>query len=250
MAAAVDENFLVPMRLLDADDGGGGVHGGDGAGPGVIVPHVTTVHAAAAAGDDRAAKLASFTGQIITLNIGGTRFSTSLATLTAGRAAGSFMADCFTAHVSTLPRQPDGSVFIDRDAESFAQILLWLRTGTTHDDPIKRATLMAESKYWELAGFQANAFLPAPLALNVKLTFAEFKDMHDRSMGPHAPRLKNFSRVLFTCMPILGFDFTGYVFDHCAFVDVDLAGSQFNKATFKVCTHTYIHDAICTSLTH
>ena len=54
-------------------------------------------------------------------------------------------------------------------------------------------------------------------------------------MPPLNLRAKSFTRVLFTAIPLLDFDFTGFVFDHCAFVDLDLAGSCLKSVTFKVC---------------
>ena len=54
-------------------------------------------------------------------------------------------------------------------------------------------------------------------------------------MPPLTLRSRSFTRVLFTAIPLLDFDFTGFVFDHCAFVDLDLAGSCLKNVVFKVC---------------
>ncbi|XP_062303699.1 BTB/POZ domain-containing protein KCTD3 isoform X3 [Osmerus eperlanus] len=69
--------------------------------------------------------LASGMGEIIQLNVGGTRFSTSRQTLM--WIPDSFFSSLLSGRISTL-RDGTGAIFIDRDPSAFAPILNFLRT--------------------------------------------------------------------------------------------------------------------------
>ena len=62
--------------------------------------------------------------KVITLNVGGTRYTTTLSTLT--KYPDSMLGAMFSGR-HNLPQQEDGSYFIDRDGEVFKYILMYLR---------------------------------------------------------------------------------------------------------------------------
>ena len=62
--------------------------------------------------------------KVITLNVGGTRYTTTLSTLT--KYPDSMLGAMFSGR-HDLPQQEDGSYFIDRDGEVFKYILMYLR---------------------------------------------------------------------------------------------------------------------------
>ena len=65
--------------------------------------------------------------KVITLNVGGTRYTTTLSTLT--KYPDSMLGVMFSGR-HDLPQQEDGSYFIDRDGEVFKYILMYLRDST------------------------------------------------------------------------------------------------------------------------
>uniref|UniRef100_A0A3Q3R2Q4 BTB domain-containing protein n=1 Tax=Monopterus albus TaxID=43700 RepID=A0A3Q3R2Q4_MONAL len=68
-------------------------------------------------------------GEIIHLNVGGKRFSTSRQTLT--WVPDSFFSSLLSGRISTL-KDETGAIFIDRDPSLFASILNFLRTKELH----------------------------------------------------------------------------------------------------------------------
>ena len=72
-------------------------------------------------------------GKIVTLNVGGSRYTTTLSTLT--KYPDSMLGTMFSGR-HALVQQEDGSYFIDRDGESFRYILMYLR-----DDRLARAII-------------------------------------------------------------------------------------------------------------
>lgn len=95
------------------------------------------------------------TSSILTLNVGGVRFTTTRATLT-GPQAGS-LAAWFDADPDLMPtlRDPsDGTYFIDRSPKHFEKILNFLRDGNV---PIpssteERAELRIEANFFNIVG--------------------------------------------------------------------------------------------------
>ena len=91
---------------------------------------------------------------IITLNVGGRRFTTSRSTLT-GPNAGS-LAAWFDADPELAPslRDKDGSYFIDRSPKHFDKILNFLRDGHVPLPTLReeRAELRSEANFFNLLG--------------------------------------------------------------------------------------------------
>ena len=121
--------------------------------PFTVVKNTATINNKAsniARDDDDDEIYASFASQALTINVGGQLISTSVRTLTTGRAAGSKLCKCFS-NLDALPRQADGSVFIDRNPDAFGQILLWLISGTVREDPTLHDAMLMEAKYWRVS---------------------------------------------------------------------------------------------------
>ncbi|KAF3693401.1 SH3KBP1-binding protein 1 SETA-binding protein 1 [Channa argus] len=84
-------------------------------------------------------------GEIIHLNVGGKRFSTSRQTLT--WVPDSFFSSLLSGRISTL-KDETGAIFIDRDPSLFAPILNFLRTKELHPRSINVHMLMHEAEFY------------------------------------------------------------------------------------------------------
>jgi hypothetical protein len=87
--------------------------------------------------------------QRVKLNVGGSRFETTLSTLT--RHPESMLAAMFSGR-HEVPQDEDGYVFIDRDGTHFRAILNFLRTGILNVPPSRKAAeeLKCELQYYQL----------------------------------------------------------------------------------------------------
>ncbi|XP_038549154.1 SH3KBP1-binding protein 1 [Micropterus salmoides] len=88
---------------------------------------------------------AARSGDIIHLNVGGKRFSTSRQTLT--WVPDSFFSSLLSGRISTL-KDETGAIFIDRDPSLFATILNFLRTKELHPRSINVHMLMHEAEFY------------------------------------------------------------------------------------------------------
>ncbi|KAJ8414604.1 hypothetical protein AAFF_G00038060 [Aldrovandia affinis] len=88
------------------------------------------------------------TGEIIHLNVGGKRFSTSRQTLT--WVPDSFFSSLLSGRISTL-KDETGAIFIDRDPSLFAPILNFLRTKELHPRSVNVHLLMHEAEFYGIA---------------------------------------------------------------------------------------------------
>ncbi|XP_072247973.1 SH3KBP1-binding protein 1 [Leuresthes tenuis] len=84
-------------------------------------------------------------GEIIHLNVGGKRFSTSRQTLT--WVPDSFFSSLLSGRISTL-KDETGAIFIDRDPSLFATILNFLRTKELYPRSINVHMLMHEAEFY------------------------------------------------------------------------------------------------------
>ncbi|MED6278670.1 SH3KBP1-binding protein 1 [Characodon lateralis] len=84
-------------------------------------------------------------GDIIHLNVGGKRFSTSRQTLT--WVPDSFFSSLLSGRISTL-KDDDGAIFIDRDPSLFAPILNFLRSKELYPRSINVHMLMHEAEFY------------------------------------------------------------------------------------------------------
>ncbi|XP_029026826.1 SH3KBP1-binding protein 1 [Betta splendens] len=88
---------------------------------------------------------ATRSGDIVHLNVGGKRFSTSRQTLT--WVPDSFFSSLLSGRISTL-KDETGAIFIDRDPSLFASILNFLRTKELHPRSINVHMLMHEAEFY------------------------------------------------------------------------------------------------------
>lgn len=85
---------------------------------------------------------------IIDLNIGGTRYTATRATLTTGAAKGSMLARLVSGEVPAK-RDSHGAIFVDRRGDRFANVLEYLRNGHIFVDPHAEAVhLIEEFDFW------------------------------------------------------------------------------------------------------
>ncbi|XP_061828250.1 SH3KBP1-binding protein 1 [Nerophis lumbriciformis] len=84
-------------------------------------------------------------GDLIHLNVGGKRFSTSRQTLT--WVPDSFFSSLLSGRISTL-KDETGAIFIDRDPSLFAPILNFLRTKELHPRSVSVHMLMHEAEFY------------------------------------------------------------------------------------------------------
>ncbi|XP_076845157.1 SH3KBP1-binding protein 1 [Brachyhypopomus gauderio] len=89
--------------------------------------------------------MARVAGDIIHLNVGGKRFSTSRQTLT--WVPDSFFSSLLSGRISTL-KDETGAIFIDRDPSVFAPILNFLRTKELHPRSVDVHLLMHEAEFY------------------------------------------------------------------------------------------------------
>ena len=94
-------------------------------------------------------------GDIITLNVGGTIFSTTLTTLGQYRGT-SMLAAMFDPEsgMEAAMRDTNGAFFIDRNPKAFGAILSYLRTGKLFEayDGVTMEELLNEAEYFGLTG--------------------------------------------------------------------------------------------------
>ncbi|XP_055992870.1 SH3KBP1-binding protein 1 [Sorex fumeus] len=86
-------------------------------------------------------------GEVIHLNVGGKRFSTSRQTLT--WIPDSFFSSLLSGRISTL-KDETGAIFIDRDPTAFAPILNFLRTKELDPRGVHSSSLLHEAQFYGL----------------------------------------------------------------------------------------------------
>ena len=86
-------------------------------------------------------------GDIVNLNVGGTRFSTSRQTLS--QLPDTFFTALLSGRISTL-RDENGAIFIDRDPQLFSLILSYLRTREIDITKCKISVLLHEAEFYNI----------------------------------------------------------------------------------------------------
>lgn len=142
----------------------------------------------------------------ITLNVGGQRFDTTQSTLCR------FDDTFFTAMLSgrhAVLREPDGSIFIDRDPTHFRAIINFMRDGTLRlpKGAEEKAALVAELRFYNLEQHAAGALTP-------ELTRVEVVE------------LLRASCTNFASTDLSGLDLSRLCLQRCAFSWCSLAGAQ------------------------
>ena len=88
------------------------------------------------------------TGEIINLNVGGTKFSTSRQTLT--QVQDTFFTGLLSGRIHTY-KDDDGAIFIDRDPHLFRHILNYLRSRSLSFEEVNLRDLRNEAEYYGIA---------------------------------------------------------------------------------------------------
>lgn len=188
----------------------------------------------------------------VVLDVGGTRFTTTLSTL-----GDSVLAALFYGRQDLDETvDDDGAVFIDRDPQAFAHILQWLRTGVVPlvHDAAQRKTLILEAVHYGLDQLTSELELQAKHEEEVdnekqkqqkkkrrgksrrkvgwvKVTNAQFLDLVNRP--PHGG-------LKFNGCDLRGFDFHAMHlrranFHRCDLTGVDLRHAKLNGACLVEC---------------
>jgi hypothetical protein len=96
----------------------------------------------------------TFSGGKITIDVGGTKFATRLATLQTGEAEDSMLGAMFSGR-HPLEKEEDGSYFIDRDGRAFHDVLNYLRDPVEYEPPRApglRREVLKQADFYQLAG--------------------------------------------------------------------------------------------------
>jgi len=99
-------------------------------------------------------KKVHFQRETVQLDIGGTIFKTSLATLRTREPETSLLANMFSGDGISVEADEDGNYFIDRDGTNFRHILNYLRGNfrVSHVDPVVKRELLDEANFYGLPG--------------------------------------------------------------------------------------------------
>ena len=131
--------------------------------------------------------------QRVKLNVGGSKFETTLTTLTTY--PDSMLGAMFSGR-HEVPPDEEGCVFIDRDGKHFGTILNFLRTGTLDMPSSTKAVseLKREMEYYQLPGMEAVTDAPdapvveivetTPQALRAAQYAQTGSDRYDKESGP------------------------------------------------------------------
>ena len=175
----------------------------------------------------------------VTLNVGGTRFETTVDTLR--NFSGSFF-DMMFGGMHEARADPDGSYFIDRSGEHFGAVLNFMRTGK-----VKLPTSQAdfEAVCEEMQYYQLDEPFTAALHLHADYSRREFLD---HRVSGHL----NFSGANLTGLNLTGFDLrkciikrgvlcqailTNTLLHGCFLADADLSRAEMDGCTFSDTTN-------------
>ena len=175
------------------------------------------------------AEVNKISGQKITLDIGGYKFSTSLHTLRAEPE--SMLGAVFSGRYS-ITKQDDGRVFIDRDGTHFRIILNYLRGSITSsellpDNKLLLSELLTEVNYYQLKGLEKIIKSKEKESPKVITQEEIFKFMEITSSG-YCTTTKALS---FNNCQLNNLHFENVVFNH----PIDFSGSSLINTTFKNC---------------
>ncbi len=132
--------------------------------------------------------------KFVTLNVGGTKFSTTVATLTTEPA--SMLGALFSGRFP-LETGEDGSIFIDRNGTNFGIILDWLRTrklsARLHIDVLE--ALETEADFYQLPGLLSDISVAifSTKPAHVRRTPVHFRLRLECTTTATAPKLHNVS---------------------------------------------------------
>ncbi|XP_065913969.1 uncharacterized protein [Dysidea avara] len=196
-----------------------------------------------------------FHGQVIDLNVGGTRYSTSLSTLT--KYPESMLGVMFSGrHDLETMKCNDGSFFIDRDGTHFRHVLNYLRDGEEVVDSFPRSVevllgFLREAKYYQLDGLvtalgsllrEVDTITQNDIVTNFK-PFSNQYSVDGGSNVYHGGRhgygamfnvnSHSVQAVVYKHKNMRGLSFNAIRFDHpLSLVSCDLTGASFMSCSF------------------
>ena len=195
-----------------------------------------------------------FHGQVIDLNVGGTRYSTSLSTLT--KYPESMLGVMFSGrHDLETMKCSDGNFFIDRDGTHFRHVLNYLRDGEEVVDSFPRSVevllgFLREAKYYQLDGLvtalesllrEVDTISQNDIAINFKSGMAGQYNVDGSAYqgGRHgygvmcSVNSHSVQAVVYKHKYMRGVSFNAIRFDHpLSLVSCDLTGASFVSCSF------------------
>lgn len=181
---------------------------------------------------------------LVHLNVSGTTVTTTIATITTGRAAGSRLASLFSdPKPEEVVLDEAGRVLIDRDDAIFRHVLQWLRTGViASDDPSILELLMIEAVYWQLSGL-VNELRPIAISptgqYRYRITLDHLGTLMSLKSGDTAAL--TLDGCLFSHLTLAGCNFIMSYFVNAKFISVNCTKTSFEMADMQGCN---FHDVM------
>ncbi|XP_057947741.1 FH protein interacting protein FIP2 isoform X1 [Malania oleifera] len=189
--------------------------------------------------------------ELVSLNIGGKKFCTTVGTLTQ-REPDSMLAAMFSGRHSVVQDSAKGCIFIDRDGKLFRHILNWLRDGAIPKlKDSEYSELLWEAEYYQLLGLigEVNGILNKMKdgdALDAELTRTDIikciQSDRVKLRGVNLSGLQlsklDLSCVDFSYACLKNVFFSRADLHSAKFRDVDAEGSIFHHAILRECEFT------------
>ena len=185
---------------------------------------------------ERMAKLNKIQNDVVNLNIGGHKFTTSLQTL---RSDPSSMLGVMFSGRHPIIKRDDGSIFIDRDGRYFYAILNYLRGTITSveqlpEDKLILSDLSTEAEYYQLQGLHK---IINPNQKVFKLKDKENVALDQSFLDQQFKILSDGSKKTISDTILRNYNLDNLAFDRiCFFHLLDLSGSSLVNATISECS--------------
>lgn len=184
------------------------------------------------------------TKSLIVLNVGGTRFETSRATLiNSPHEEDTFFDKLFVSRLQ-IPRDSTGAVFLDRDPTYFRHILNWLRSGVIPHVLDDVDALIQECQFFQLPNFiqsleGGGAKKSGKSDFHTQMELIQFLNLLKQG-GSKALTGLNFVECNFQGMDLSGFIFiecnlTGAKLRHCHLKGANFEAAVLDGVDFRGC---------------
>ena len=177
---------------------------------------------------EKVAEFNKIESEVINLNIGGYKLTTSLQTL---RSDPSSMLGVMFSGRHAITKQDDGSIFFDRDGRHFHIILNYLRGAISSieelpDDRLALSDLFIEAEYYQLQGLRK--IIKLKKTERTALSQSQLDEYFD--FGEYN-RLETVNCILLKNLSLDNLNFCNIRFKH----SLDLSGSSLEDATITDC---------------
>lgn len=175
------------------------------------------------------------TNSLIVLNVGGTRFETSRATLTnSPHDSETFFEKLFVSRLQ-IPRDANGAVFLDRDPTYFRHVLNWLRSGVVPRSLDDVDALIQECHFFQLPNFveALEGGGGGKRRLGAMATFRDHTELIQFLTNLNQGHSKWISRCDFRDHNFQGMSLAGFRFGDCNFTGADLRRCNLERANFS-----------------